>query len=85
MIQTAKNQVFGHFLEFHSSDRLEIAYFHFAKQSLQLGGHIARAGSFKNHKNAFLDDPMSKKFVFGHFLEFRASDLLEIAYFDFTK
>ena len=24
MIQTAKNEVFGHFLEFHSSDRLEV-------------------------------------------------------------
>ena len=36
-------------------------------------------------KNASLNDPNSQNEFFGHFLEFCASDLLKIAYFDFTK
>ena len=64
MIQIAKNEVFSHFLEFWASDRLQIAYFDYTKWSWQVGCHIAHAGSFKNHKNAFLNDPKSQKWVF---------------------
>ena len=60
MIQNAKIEVFGHFLEFGRSDVLHIAYFDCTKWSLQLGYNIAHAGSFKNHKNAFLNDPKSQ-------------------------
>ena len=48
----------------------------------RLPGH---GGSFKSHKNAFLNDPKSQKEVFGHFLEFGRSDMLHTAYFDCTK
>ena len=75
MIQIAKNEVFGHFLEFGASDRLDIAYCDRTKWSLRSGLCITHNGSFKNHKNAFLNDPNSqKKHVFGHFLEFGASN-----------
>ena len=43
-----------------------------------MGCHIAYAGSFKNHKNAFLSDPKSQKKVFGHFLELGASERIEL-------
>ena len=33
MIQIAKNEVFGHFLELGASDRLQIAYFDYTKRS----------------------------------------------------
>ena len=36
-------------------------------------------GSFKSHKNAFLNDPKSQKEVFGHFLDFGMMDRLDIA------
>ena len=61
MIQTAKNEVFGHFLELGVSDRLQIAYYDYTKWSWQVGCHIAHAGSFKIHKNAILNDPNSQK------------------------
>ena len=60
MIQRAKIEVFGHFLEFGLLDRLDIAYFDSTKYSEQFGYNIAHAGSFKNHKNAFLNDPKSQ-------------------------
>ena len=37
-------------------------------------------GSFKCHKNAFLNDSKSQKVVFGHFLDFGLLDRLDIAY-----
>ena len=40
------------------------------------------AESFKDHENAFLNDPKSQKEVFGHFLEFGLLDRLDIAYCD---
>ena len=67
MIQIAKNEVFGYFLELGASDRLQIAYDDYTKWSWQVGCHIAHAGSFKNHKNAFLNDPNSQKWGFRPF------------------
>ena len=64
MIQRAKIEVFGYFLEFGWSDVLHTGYFDCTKWSLQLGYNIAHAGSFKNHENAFLNDPKSQKVGF---------------------
>ena len=61
MIQIAKKQVFGHFLEFGASDRLDIAYFDRIKRSARFDYRVPHVGSFKNQKNAFLDDPNSRK------------------------
>ena len=47
-----------------------------------LPGH---EGSFKDHKNIFLNDPKSEKGVLDHFLEFALLDRLDIAYCDSTK
>ena len=68
MIQKAKNEVFGHSLEFGLLDRLDIAYCDSTKCFLTFG-----------NKNAFLNDPKSKKVVFGHFLELSLLDRLDIA------
>ena len=57
MIQRAKKEVFGRFLEFGLLDRLDIAYCDSTKcfsQSAMLPG---QEGSFKHHENAFLNDP----------------------------
>ena len=51
------------------------------QRSAMLPGH---EGSFKDHKNAFLNDPKSQKEVFGHFLEFGLLDRLDIAYCEST-
>ena len=67
VIQIAKNKVFGHFLELGASDRLQIAHYDSSKWSWQVGSHISHAGSFKNHRNAFLNDPRSQKRGFGPF------------------
>ena len=63
MIQRAKKVFFGHFLEFGASDWFQIAYFDYTKWYWHVGCHIAHAGSFKNQKNAFLDDPKCQKRV----------------------
>ena len=47
-----------------------------------LPGH---EGSFKDHKNAFLNDPKGQKRVFCHFLEFGLFDRDDIACCDSTK
>ena len=60
MIQRAKNEVFGHFLEFGRSDVLHTGYFDCTKWFLQLGYNIAYAGSFKIRENVFLNDPKSQ-------------------------
>jgi len=56
---------------------------HVFQLSATLPGH---EGSFKDHKNAFLNDPKSqKKEFFDHFLEFGLLDRLDIGYCDSTK
>ena len=67
MIKRAKNEVFGHFLEFGLLDRLDIGYCDSTKCfqcSATLPGH---EGSFKDHKNAPLNDPKSQKIGFWPF------------------
>ena len=61
MIQIAKNDVFGHFLEFGMRYQLDIAYLDSTKWFAWVGDLITHTGSFKNHKNAFLNDPNSQK------------------------
>ena len=61
MIQRAKIEVLGPFLEFGLLDPLDIAYCDSAKcfqLSAMLPGH---EGSFKDRKNAFLNDPKAQK------------------------
>ena len=60
MIQIAKKEVFGHFLEFGLLDRLDIAYceLNVFQLSAMLPGH---EGSYKDRKNAFLNDPKVQK------------------------
>ena len=55
MAQRAKKEVFGHFLEFGLLDRPGIAYCDRTKCFPSFGG------SFKSHKNLFLNDPKSQK------------------------
>ena len=50
---------FGHFLDFGTSEGLDIAYHDSAKCFSTFGYDIAHAGSFKITKNAFLNDPKS--------------------------
>ena len=55
MIQRAKTEVFVHFLEFSPSDQLDIAYC----DSTNCFQTCTRSkGSFKNHENVFLNDPI---------------------------
>ena len=82
MIQRAKVEVFGHFLEFGLLDRLDIAYFDGTKCFLTLSGCER---SFKNQKLHFWMIQGAKIEVFGHFLEFGWSDVLHTAYFDCTN
>ena len=55
MIQRAKIEVFGHFLEFGLLYRLGIAYCDSTKWSLQLRYNIVQAGSFKNHQKCIFE------------------------------
>ena len=52
------------------------------QHSATLPGH---EGSFKCHKNAFLNDPRAKKEVICHFRDFVLLDRLDDAYCDGTK
>ena len=61
MIQVAKNEVIGHFLEFGTLGLLDIAYFDRATWCSRFANCNSHAGSFKNQKNAFLDDQNSQK------------------------
>ena len=61
MIQIAKNEVFGHFLEFGSWYQLDISYLNSTKWCVWVGDPVTHTGSFKNLKNAFLNDPNSQK------------------------
>ena len=83
MIQSAKKEVFGHFLEIglcwidlmlHILIELNVF-----QQSATLPGH---GGSFKSHGNVFLNDPKCQK---GCFLDLGLLDRLDIAYDDRTK
>ena len=59
MIQKAKNEVFGHFLEFGLLDRLDIAYcdsFTNFRQCYQV-----KLDHSEIKKNAFMNDPKSQK------------------------
>ena len=86
IIQIAKNEVFGHFLELGASDRLQIAYFDYAKWSWQVGCHIGHAGSLKNHKICLFGwSKMPKKGFFDHFLELGLLDRLDTAYYDIRQ
>ena len=67
MQKRSKNEAFGKFLEFGPLIRLDIAYFDRTKWCAWVGHRIIHAGSFKNHKNAFLNDPNSQKQVFWPF------------------
>ena len=58
------HSVFGQFLEFGPSDGLHIAYLDSTRWCEQFGHHIAYAGSFKSHENAFLNDPKCQKWGF---------------------
>ena len=58
---------FGQFLAFLTSDQLDIAYFDRTKWCAWVGHRITQAGSFKNHKNAFLNDPNSQNWGFWPF------------------
>ena len=85
MIQRAKKEGFGHHLESGLLDWLDLhilLVLNVYQRSAMLPGH---EGSFKDLKNAFLNDPRAKKEVFGHFLEFGWLDRLDIAYSDSTK
>ncbi len=55
MIQIAKNEVFGRFLEFGTLDQLDIAYFDRTKLCLRFGHPISPAGPFKNHKKRIFE------------------------------
>ena len=66
-MQRVKNEVFGHFLQLGASDWLEIAYVNRNKLCAWVGHPITQAGSFKNRKNAFLNDPNSQKQDFWSF------------------
>ena len=57
MMQRAKNEVFVHFLEFCPSDQLDIAYSDGTKCFSPSAILPGQEGSFKQHKNAFLNDP----------------------------
>ena len=64
MIQIAKNEVSGRFLDFGASDWLDIAYYDRTKWSARFGHSIC---PFLNLKNAFLNDPDNQKRCFWPF------------------
>ena len=74
--------VLGQFLGLGQSDGLHIAYLDSTRCCLQFGTDIAYAGSFRSHKNAFLNDPKGQK---QGFLDLGLLDRLDIAYDDRTK
>ena len=56
MIQSAKKEVFGHFLDLGLLDRLDIAHYD-GTEFQRLGTLIAHKGLVKSVKSAFLNDP----------------------------
>ena len=86
MIQSAKNEVFGHFLEFGLLVRLDIAYFDGTKCFLTFGNDTRWWRIIqKSQKCIFEGSKEPKKEVFDHFLGFGLLDRLDIAYCDSTK
>ena len=65
MIEMAKNEVFGNFLEFDASDLFDITHFDRNKQCARFGHRITHVQSFKNKKNP--NDPNSQKLRFWPF------------------
>ena len=61
MQKRAKNEVFGHFLEFGPLVQLDILYYDITKWCARFDYLINHSGSFKNWKNAFLNDQNSQK------------------------
>ena len=59
--------VLGQFLRFRQSDGLHFAYSDNTKCLQQFGNYISYTGSFKDHENAFLNDPKSQKVGFWSF------------------
>ena len=75
------HSVLGLFFGFGHSDGFHIAYLDSARWCQRYGHDIAHAGSFKSHKNAFLNDPKCQK---QGFLDLGLIDWLDIVYFDRT-
>ena len=80
MIQSAKNEVFGLYIEFGLLDRLDIAYYDGTKCFLTFGNVLpGHAESFKITKMHIWMIQRAKKEGFGHFLDFGLLDRLDIA------
>ena len=85
MIQKAKKEFFAIFQSLVCQIDLIlciVTVLNVFQHQATLPGH---EGSFKDHKNAFLNDPKSQKRGFGHFLEVVLLDRLDIAYCESTK
>ena len=82
MIQRAKIEVFGHFLEFGTSEGLDIAYYDSTK-CFSTFDHGKRSCII--NQVCIINVIYAKNLVFGHFLEFRTSDGSHIAYYDDAK
>ena len=78
----AKNEVFGHFLEFGTQDGSHIAYFDSTKCFLT--SDIGKRSCIINQV-CIINVIYAKNEVFGHFLEFGTSDGFYIAHYDSTK
>ena len=84
MIQRAKNVVFGHFLEFRASERLQLALI--TLNDLYMWAVMMPVPDHsKIIKIPFWMIQYTKMWGFDHFLEFDLSDRLQIAYFDYNK
>ena len=85
MIQIAKNEVWGHFLEFGISSRLDTAYLDSTKWCQQFGNditHILHKLTMHNQHNLCKKQPKTGSDTF---LRSDWSDCSDIAYVDSTK
>ena len=80
MIQRAKKEVFGHFLEFGTSDGLDTVYYDSLK-CFPAFDNITRSWRIiqMSQKCIFEWSNEPKKEVFGHFLDFGLLNPLDIA------
>ena len=85
MIQIAKNEVFGHFLEFGVSDWLDIAYFNRTKCLHDLASVSLMLDHSRITKMPFWLNQRSKNEALGQILEFGASDWLDTSFSGSTK
>ena len=85
MIQRAKKEVFGHFLEFGLLDRLDIAYCDSTKCFPTFGNVTRSCRIIQKSKKCSFEWSKEPKEVFDHFLELGLLDRLDIAYCDSTK